>query len=72
MTWTTSTTSTVRDALIEVDKKPTWVRVSAIEAVQPALTNMNRTVIYLAGGGQLSTDTAVQDVLDRMAKAMKP
>lgn len=68
MTWTTTT---VKDALVEVDKKPTWVRVSAVEAVQPALTNMNRTVIYLAGGAEVSTDTPVDKVIAMLGAAMK-
>lgn len=69
-TWTTTTR--INDALILIDDSPTWVLVSAVQAVQPALTSMRRTVIYLAGGGEISTSTPVEDVIEKMAKAMKP
>lgn len=66
-----SSTSTTIDALVQVDDMPTWVRVSAVEALSVS-SFTNDTVIHLAGGGCIHTETPVEDVVEKMAKAMKP
>lgn len=66
MTWT----STTYDALVQIDDAPTWVRVSAVEAITPdAYPNDHRTRIHLAGGASVVTDVLADEVIGKLRRA---
>lgn len=64
--------TTARDALVLIDDQPVWVRVQAVDAVYPdAHPNEHRTRILLRGGRDVVTDKSVDEVIERLSKAMK-
>jgi len=63
------TRTTVTDTLIRLDDGPTWVRVSAVEALVPTLEGL--TQVVLACGDSVYTVTLVEDIIELMRAASK-
>lgn len=61
-----------RDALVKIDDTPLWVRVQAIDVVQPdEYPTDYRTRIVLRNGQVVFTDKSVGEVIGVLSKAMQ-
>jgi methylmalonyl-CoA mutase cobalamin-binding subunit len=64
------TSTRVTDTFIRLDDAPTWVRVSAVEAL--VATAEGSTQVVLACGDSVYTATLVEDIIELMRAASKP
>lgn len=61
--------SSVVDALVEIDATPLVVRISAIDALVPM--SDGRTQVVLRGGDSVMTDATVEDIVAVLTRAVK-
>ena len=69
MTWTSEVKTS--EVFVRLDDTPLWVRVSAIDAIQPYLLDSRKSEILLRNGQCVYTAMPVDDVLERMQTAAK-
>lgn len=69
MTWTSEVKTS--EVFVCLDDTPLWVRVSAIDVVQPYLMDRRKTEVILRNGQSVYTATKTDEVLTRMTTAAK-
>ena len=67
------TTRTVTDALVRIDGRPLWVRLSAVVSIAPdsATHRPTRTHIGLTSGESVYTSSTVDEVATLLGAAMR-